>query len=113
MGKLEHRYEATVFVQYMNCHDAWHKEAAAKAATQKKHTQSSPTTGESSTDSGEESEAGPQCVLTVAALQDMDDANARDWRQGKKTRRLAGVRGHLHAAKRMLDEEPEQRHSNC
>ena len=40
----------------------------------------------------------------------MDDANARDWRQLKKTRRLAGVKGHLHAAKRILDAEREQRH---
>ena len=74
--------------------------------------QNSPNPGESSTDSGEESEVGPQCALTVAALQEMDEANARDWRQVKMTRKLAGVRGHVHAAKRMLDAEREQRRPN-
>ena len=92
----------------MNRLDALHKEAAAKLARRKKRTQFSPTSGESSTNSGEESEVGPQCVLTAAALQEMDEANTKDWKQAKN-RRLTGVRGHLHAAKRMLDAERQQR----
>ena len=51
---------------------------------QRRRAQFSPTTGESSTDSGEESEVGPQCVLTAAALQEMDEANTKDWKQVKK-----------------------------
>ena len=90
--------------------DSGHKHEAAKAVRHRRRAQNSPNPGDSSTDSGEESEVGPQCALTVAALQEMDDANARDWRQLKKTRRLAGVKGHLHAAKRILDAEREQRH---
>ena len=110
MHKLLEGHRASTLGQYMNRLEAWHKHEAAKSARRRRRARNSPNPGDSSTDSGEESEVGPQCALTVAALQDMDEVNARDYRQLKKTGRLAGVKGHVHAAKRILDAEREQRH---
>ena len=97
--------------EYMKRLEEFHKWQAARSKKRQREGRSNDpaASGESDSSGLSRQETGQQQALTVAALGELDEANRRDWQQERRTRKLMGTKGALHAAREVLQGERQQR----